>query len=107
MRKNVGDDFTIGIRLCADEKFWGAIAPEESLNLPHILRKGRSRFINVSVGTYYNLHLLMPSMHTPLGFTIETAEQIKGAVNIPVIASHQIAYATYGKRYHRGRQATL
>ena len=91
VRKNVGDDFTIGIRLCADEKFWGAITPEESREFAATFEKtGQVDYINVSVGTYYNLHLLMPTMHTPFGFTIETAEQIKGAVNIPVIASHQI-----------------
>ena len=91
VRKNVGDDFTIGIRLCADEKFWGAIAPQESLEMARVFEvQGGAQFINVAVGTYYNLHLLMPSMHTPFGFTIETAEQIKSAVTIPVIASHQI-----------------
>ncbi len=91
VRKSVGDDFTIGIRLCADEKFWGAIAPQESLEMARVFEvQGGAQFINVAVGTYYNLHLLMPSMHTPFGFTIETAEQIKSAVTIPVIASHQI-----------------
>ena len=30
VRKGVGQDFTVGIRLCVDEKFWGGITPEES-----------------------------------------------------------------------------
>ncbi|MBW1780855.1 MAG: FAD-dependent oxidoreductase [Deltaproteobacteria bacterium] len=91
VRKKVGDDFTVGIRLCADEKFWGAITTEESCEMSRIFEgAGRVHFINVAVGTYYNLHLFMPSMHTPFGFTIETAEQIKSAVTIPVIASNQI-----------------
>ena len=91
IRKAVGEDFSVGVRLCADEKFWGAITTEESREFAGVFEKtGRIDYINISVGTYYNLHLLMPTMHTPLGFTIETAEQIKGAVNIPVIASHQI-----------------
>ena len=91
VRKKVGGDFTTGIRLCADEKFWGAIDPEESLEMARVFEEqGQAQFINVAVGTYYNLHLLMPSMHTPVGFTIETAAQIKSAVTVPVIASHQI-----------------
>ena len=91
VRKGVGEDFAVGVRLCADEKFWGAITTEESREFATVFEKtGGVDFINVSVGTYYNLHLVMPTMHTPFGFTIETAEQIKGAVNIPVIASHQI-----------------
>lgn len=91
VREKVGGDFTVGIRLCADEKFWGAITTEESCEMSRIFEgTGRVQFINVAVGTYYNLHLFMPSMHTPFGFTLETAEQIKSAVTIPVIASHQI-----------------
>ena len=91
VQKEVGEDFTLGIRLCADEKFWGAIEPAESSEMAKIFETtGGVRFINVAVGTYYNLHLLTASMHTPEGFTIETAEQIKKAVSIPVIASHQI-----------------
>ncbi len=91
VRKQVGEDFPLGIRLCADEKFWGAITTEESRAFAGVFEKaGRIDYINVAVGTYYNLHLLMPTMHTPFGFAIETAEQIKTAVNVPVIASHQI-----------------
>ena len=91
VQKFVGRDFTVGIRLCADEKFWGAITTDESRQFARSFEStGKIDFINVSVGTYYNLHLLMASMHTPSGFTIETAEQINGVVGIPVIGSHQI-----------------
>ena len=91
VRESVGDDFTVGIRLCADEKFWGAITTDESREFARKFDStGKIDFINVSVGTYYNLHLLMASMHTPSGFTIETAEEINEVVEIPVIASHQI-----------------
>ena len=90
---SVGDDFTVGIRLCGDEKFWGAITLDESRQFAqHFETTGKIDFINVSVGTYYNLHLVLPSMHTPFGFTLEAAEQIKKSVDIPVIASHQIAF---------------
>ena len=91
VRKSVGGDFTVGIRLCADEKFWGAITTDESRQFARGFEStGKVDFINVSVGTYYNLHLLMASMHTPCGFTLETAEQISEVVAIPVIGSHQI-----------------
>jgi NADPH-dependent 2,4-dienoyl-CoA reductase/sulfur reductase-like enzyme len=35
---------------------------------------------------------MMPSMFIPFGFTVETAEQIKNGVGLPVIASHQIGF---------------
>jgi mycofactocin system FadH/OYE family oxidoreductase 2 len=86
-----GEDFTVGVRLCVDEKFWGAITPEESKEYAKAFEeKGFASYINTTVGTYYSLYLSMASMHTPPGFSIEAAEHLKATVNIPVIASHQI-----------------
>jgi mycofactocin system FadH/OYE family oxidoreductase 2 len=91
IKERVGEDFTVGIRLCVDEHFWGAITLDDSqLFAESFVSKGKSDFINVSMGTYYNLHLFMASMHMPMGFTIEAAEHIKQSVSVPVIASHQI-----------------
>lgn len=91
VRGTVGEDFTVGVRLCVDEKFWGAITPDESQQFAErFASEGLADFIEVSVGTYYNLHLFMASMHTPAGFAIEAAERIKKTINLPVIASHQI-----------------
>ncbi len=92
VRKTVGDDFTVGVRLCVDEQFWGAITPEESLkSAVGFEEEGLADFFNTSVGTYYNLHLFMASMHTPFGFTMEAAERLKATVDSPVMASHQIS----------------
>jgi mycofactocin system FadH/OYE family oxidoreductase 2 len=99
VRAAVGDDFTIGVCLCADEKFWGGINPEESVQMAQALEAtGAVDFINVAVGTYYNLHLIMPSMHIPFGFTIDVAEQIKNGVGIPVMASYQIGFPGKAER---------
>jgi mycofactocin system FadH/OYE family oxidoreductase 2 len=93
VRKAVGPDYTVGVRLCADEKFWGGITTEESGQTAQRLESaGQCDFINVSVGTYYNLHLILASMHTPIGFSVELADEIKKGVSIPVIASHQIGF---------------
>lgn len=91
VRKAVGENFTAGIRLCVDEKFWGGINMDESRQFAEGFEgTGTVDFINVSIGTYYNLYLILASMHTPLGFTIDMAGQIKGAVKLPVVASYQI-----------------
>lgn len=93
IRKAVGKDFTVGVRLCADEKFWGGITLEESLPMAQTLENtGQIDFLNIAVGTYYNLHMIMPSDHVSTGFTIETAEAIKKGVNLPVFASYQIGF---------------
>ncbi len=91
IRKVVGNDFTVGIRLCADEKFWGGIGVEEAQEMArHLGQTGGIDFVNVTLGTYYNLHLILASMHTPPGYTVELAEKIKAAVPLPIMASYQI-----------------
>jgi len=93
VRKAAGEDFTVGVRLCADENFYGGITIEESQQTAQSFENtGKVDFINVSVGTYYNLYLYMASMHTPYGFTVETVRQIKEAIKLPVIAGHQIHF---------------
>ena len=108
VRKSVGDDFTIGVCLCADEKFWGGITPEESVQMAQALEaSGAVNFINVAVGTYYNLHLIMPSMHIPFGFTTDAAEAIKNGVGLPVMAGHQIGFPGKAERLVADGKADL
>jgi len=91
----VGKNFTVGVRLCVDEMFWGGITAEESLPMAQTLEKtGQIDFINVAVGTYYNLHMIMPSLHVPYGLSIEAAQGIKNNVSLPVFASHHISFPT-------------
>jgi mycofactocin system FadH/OYE family oxidoreductase 2 len=91
VRKTVGQDFPLGIRLCVDEKFWSAITIEESRQFAQRFNdSGQVDFINISIGTYYNLYLVLASMHTPPGYTVELAEQIKQSVPLPVMASYLV-----------------
>jgi mycofactocin system FadH/OYE family oxidoreductase 2 len=84
-------DFPVGIRLCADEMFYGAITLEDAKEIARRLESaGRIDFINLSVGTYYNLQLVRGSMHTPPGFTVPLSQGIKEAVKIPVFANNRI-----------------
>ncbi len=99
VRSAVGLDFTVGLRLCADEKFWGAITIDDSEQFARTFEtSGGVDFIDVSLGTYYNLHLILASMHTPVGFTVELAERIKQAVHVPVIASYQIGSSQMARK---------
>ncbi len=107
VRAAVGPDFTVGIKLCADEKFWGGISLDESRQFAQRFENaGKIDFINVSIGTYYNLHLVMASMHTPAKFAIEASEQIHQAVSIPVIAAHQIPFPAVADEIIKGDQAS-
>ncbi|MGD0918515.1 MAG: mycofactocin system FadH/OYE family oxidoreductase 2 [Thermodesulfobacteriota bacterium] len=91
IRRAVGKDYPIGIRLCADELFYGAITLGDAKEMAKRFEAtGKIDFINVSVGTYYNLQLVRGSMHFPLGFTLHLSQGIKEAVNVPVFANNRI-----------------
>ena len=89
----MGGDFPVGVRLCVDERFWSGIAPPESLEVAARLEEtGQVDYIQSSLGTYYNLHLVLASMHTPMGHTVELAGQLKSRVKLPVFVGYQIAF---------------
>ncbi|CTQ54028.1 putative N-methylproline demethylase [Roseibium album] len=51
VRKRVGDEFIVGIRFTADEDLEGGIAPEEGLEIAHVLKaSGQIDFLNVIRG---------------------------------------------------------
>ncbi len=92
VRKAVGKDFTVGIRLCADEMIpWGG------LNLADIQEiagrfeaTGLIDFMDLSIGTFFNLYLVEGSMHTPLGYTIPLAAGIREKIKLPVFCTGRI-----------------
>jgi mycofactocin system FadH/OYE family oxidoreductase 2 len=91
VRRAVGEDFTVGIRLCLDERFWGGITIDESMRFAERFEESRQiDFINTTLGTYYNLYLTHASMHTPEGSIIDLVEQVNRHVDLPVIGSHMI-----------------
>ena len=91
IKSDVGQDVPVGIRLCADEMFWGAITLDESLQTAARFEASKQvDMIHVSVGTYYNLHLQKPSMHIPDGLALEAARKLKEVLHIPVIGAYQI-----------------
>ncbi len=91
VRSVLTSDFPLGIRLSADEMFYGALSLEDAKGIARRLESaGRIDFINLSVGTYYNLQLVQGSMHTPSGFTVPLSQGIKEAVRVPVFANNRI-----------------
>lgn len=91
VRQAVGDDFTVGVNLCIDEKFWGGIDIQTAKDIATTLQdQAGVDFFNATLGNYYNLYLIHPTMHTPEGFAVELAEQLKQLISVPVITNHQI-----------------
>ncbi len=92
VHKYVGPDFTLGVRLNADEMHpRGGLTHEDAKQVAMRLEAtGQIDFIDISLGTFHNLFLVEGSMHTPLAYTVSLSAGIRSVVTIPVYASNRI-----------------
>ena len=91
VRKAVGKDFTVGIRMCADEMIPGGLDLAQVQEICALFEaSGLIDFNDLSIATFYNLYLVEGSMHTPLGYTIPLAAGIRERVKIPVFCTGRI-----------------
>lgn len=89
-RELVGDDYPLMIRMSADEFIDGGRGVEESKHVASILAAEGIDAIHVSAGTHPAMHpsgtLSIEPMAYEEGWRVYLAEEIKKAVDIPVIA---------------------
>ncbi len=92
VRKAVGADFTLGVRLNADEMHpRGGLTLEDAKKIAARLEQTRCiDFMDLSIGTFYNLFLVEGSMHTPLAYTAPLAAGVRSAVSLPVFCTNRI-----------------
>ncbi len=108
VRKTVGRDYTLGVRLCADEMTQGGLTLEDVKEIARILEAtGNLDFMDLSVATFYNLYLVGGPMHVPLGYTIPLAACIKEVVNLPVFCTGRINDPVMAERVLADGQADM
>jgi mycofactocin system FadH/OYE family oxidoreductase 2 len=91
VRKAVGDDFTLGIRMCADEMIPGGLDLAQVQEICALFEaSGLIDFMDLSIATFYNLYLVEGSMHTPLGYTIPLAAGVREKIKLPVFCTGRI-----------------
>ncbi|MGD9160099.1 MAG: NAD(P)/FAD-dependent oxidoreductase, partial [Desulfobacteraceae bacterium] len=92
VRKAVGNDFPLGIRLNADEMHpKGGITLEDAKRIAaRVEETGKLDFMDLSIGTFYNLFLVEGSMHTPLAYTVPLASAIRSVIDLPVFCTNRI-----------------
>ncbi|HEY6837970.1 MAG TPA: mycofactocin system FadH/OYE family oxidoreductase 2 [Geobacteraceae bacterium] len=91
VRKAVGKDFTLGVRMCADEMIPGGLDLAQVQEIcAHFEASGLIDFMDLSIATFYNLYLVEGSMHTPLGYTIPLAAGIRERIKLPVFCTGRI-----------------
>ncbi len=92
IRKKVGSDFTMGVRLNADEMHpKGGLTHKDAKEIAKRLESaGGLDFFDISLGTFYNLFLVEGSMHTPLAYATPLSAGIRSVVKLPVYATNRI-----------------
>jgi len=91
VREAVGPDFTVGVRLCADELIPGGLTLEDSKQIARRLEEtGLVDYFNLTLATFYNLYMVGGPMHVPLGYAVPLSAGIKEAVSLPVFATGRI-----------------
>ncbi|MFC1533616.1 mycofactocin system FadH/OYE family oxidoreductase 2 [Thermodesulfobacteriota bacterium] len=92
VRKAVGPRFTLGVRLNADEMHpRGGLTLEDAKQITACLEAtGRIDFLDLSLGTFYNLFLVEGSMHTPLAYTVPLSAGIRSVSHLPVFCTNRI-----------------
>ncbi len=92
VRLAVGADFTVGVRLNADEMHpRGGLTHEDAKQVAIRLEQtGQIDFFDISLGTFHNLFLVEGSMHTPLAYTLPLSAGIRSVVSLPVYATNRI-----------------
>ncbi len=91
IRKAVGADFTMGIRISADELVQGGNTLDDYKVIAKKLEEtGSIDYINVSSGTYYTPYIFTPPMLLPPAFRTYLAAEIKRVVDLPVFTVGRI-----------------
>ncbi|HBT20817.1 MAG TPA: hypothetical protein DEA47_05605 [Peptococcaceae bacterium] len=86
VRSTVGKNFPLLYRLSADEFVKGGLTLEETVRFAQMLEEAGVDCIHVSCGNFASIHRFVPPIYFKHGYFTYLAEEIKKAVNIPVIA---------------------
>lgn len=90
IRKKVGSDYPLSVRLNGSEYLEGGITIDETIETAKVLEQNGVNVVHISGGTHQNSDTLVVPTYWPLGYHVWAAEKVKKAVGIPVIASGSI-----------------
>jgi len=109
VRKVVGQDFVIGLRLSGDELVDGGLRLPDTVEIARrACATGFFDYINTSVGiATRNLYLVEGGMCMPPGYSVYMSSAVKKAVSLPVIAVGRIKDPAQAEQILRDGHADL
>ncbi len=85
VRRRVGDDWVVGIRLSLTDFIPGALDEDDGVEVARLLEAdGKIDFVNVSAAGYHNIHRAIEPSDHPDGYLVELTAKVKNAVSLPV-----------------------
>lgn len=91
VRTAVGPDFTVGMRISADEFTEGGYTLDDMLKMvPLFTKDHKLDYLSVSGGVYRSMASIIAPMYYPLGYMVYLAAAVKEIVDIPVFAVGRI-----------------
>ncbi len=92
VRRTVGDEAVVGLRLSGDEHApWAGLKPEDFAEIARLLTNDHQiDYLSVTSGSIYTLHLTRAGLYMPPGYAMHLATEVKAAVTVPVFAQGSI-----------------
>jgi len=87
VRRTIGPDLALGVRLCGDELIEGGTTIDEAVEVARMVEAtGKVDYINTSIGVATaSLFMIEASMHIPPGYSMFIPSAIRDAVDLPVV----------------------
>ena len=107
IRLQAGADFPVIFRFSADEKMPDGHRLEESKTVARLIEEAGADALHVSMGTYGALQYTVAPSDVPPGYMLSYAEEVKRAVQLPVIAVGRISDPFMAADTVRNKRADL
>lgn len=107
VRERVGSDFTVTMRVSADEFIEDGYDIQEFKTMAPMLVEAGLDGLHVSAGVYKSIVHMVPPIAWPEGCNVYLAEEVKKVVNVPVIAVGHIKDPVFAERVLREGRADL
>jgi 2,4-dienoyl-CoA reductase-like NADH-dependent reductase (Old Yellow Enzyme family)/thioredoxin reductase len=107
VRRRVGDDFPISFKISAEEYVDSGLTTKESIEILKILVPAGVDVIQVSAGNDVTAEWICQPMFMKKGCLVESASQVKKALDVPVMAVGRINEPQLADEIIRQQQADL
>ena len=97
MRREVGPDFPIGVRLSSDEQIEGGLDAAATAAIVHLVEP-MVDFIDLSFGSYYRFYKMLSTMDDPLGYELPSSEPVARSTSLPTLVTGRIMTLEHANR---------